>query len=190
MIRDKKKKLRHKYKTMLSLIRNNIQALKTLESFLLEIDDLTFIRTKNDGISSIGSHIRHIIEFNAAFFIGLENEKNFLSYDDRPRNILIEKSRPRAINEIRELQNKFEIFEAKKYILKSPYLRLFFQLTYYSKKAEINTTIERELFYVFDHSVHHMAIIKLLSYNLGFSVPEDFGLSISTSKYNSEKRAA
>jgi len=53
------------------------------------------------------------------------------------------------------------------------------------KTVKVDTTFNRELLYAIEHTVHHMAIIKigmLLNYP-NVTVPENFGVAESTIQY-------
>jgi hypothetical protein len=56
-----------------------------------------------------------------------------------------------------------------------------------AQKVELKmpTTVARELFYMLEHTVHHMAIIKMavVNENLNIDIPENFGVANSTIQY-------
>lgn len=55
--------------------------------------------------------------------------------------------------------------------------------------AKVNSTLLRELLYVMDHSIHHMALIKI-GINVNFPqihLNENFGIFSSTIKFTNKK---
>jgi hypothetical protein len=123
--------------------------------------------------SSIGQHIRHIVEF----YICLFSEKNYVNYDERERNLLIENS-PTYTQEILEtlkvtLQNLD--FDRK----------VIFKQSLNDQEVFLNTSYARELIYLGEHTIHHFALIKIGITALcpDLTLDQNFGVADSTIKY-------
>lgn len=124
--------------------------------------------------SSIGQHVRHIVEFYQCMLNGYENA--LINYDNRSRNKLIEESREFALQCIHKILSDL------------PALDLSRQVTLeveYEETIRIATTLERELVYNIEHAIHHMALIRIGLRELGEHIllPVEFGLAASTLRY-------
>lgn len=125
--------------------------------------------------SSIGMHIRHILEFYTCL---LDQENNgIVCYDKRKRNLLLEQS-PEFIQETiaRIIDSIGQIREDKLCTL---------QMSFSTDSEDMETfesTLYRELVSCFEHMVHHLATIKIA---LRISdptvvIPENLGVACST----------
>lgn len=128
--------------------------------------------------NSIGKHIRHILEFFDQLLNEIEND--ILNYDNRKHDQQLEIDLDIAINKLNTLEKKLlQVNEDKDIWLE----------TCYSKKnvapVKVKTSILRELAYNIEHSIHHMAIIKIAVITVFSQVelPEDFGIAYSTIRY-------
>lgn len=127
------------------------------------------------GKASIGQHIRHILEF----YIELGNgyQSGIIDYDERRRDHNLETFRELAIIEIRNI-NSLIRFENKELLIMSEY-GLEGNI-----KQQLPTNYFRELMYNLEHTVHHMALIRVgISLTSKILLPEDFGIAASTIKF-------
>jgi hypothetical protein len=125
--------------------------------------------------ATIGQHVRHIIEM----FICLEDgyEAGIVNYEKRKRDRKIETEKTFAIALLKKIyegldkQNKPLIMEAV-YDEDSNEL-LPFDTNYY-----------REVAYNLEHTIHHMALIKVGIQEVSdIEIPEGFGVASSTIKF-------
>ncbi len=124
--------------------------------------------------SSIGQHFRHILEFYTCLLTEL-NENTF-SYDRRQRNLLIETeviaARASAVHSIGLLSgltgDRDLVMESELPGLPDPCVQ--------------RTTLKRELAYLADHGVHHLAMVRIaLEQELShITFPEHLGVAAST----------
>ena len=131
------------------------------------------------GSSSIGAHIRHILDRFHCFFAGLADAS--IDYDARKRDREIEQnleaatfalaSVARRIVQLRESAFGNELISVKESVLPS------------SPAVDISSTLERELMGLITHSIHHLAIIALLAKSFGHQLDSDFGKAPSTIVY-------
>lgn len=129
--------------------------------------------------SSIGAHIRHILDRFHCFFAGLTNA--CIDYDARKRDPEIEHnlqaamfavaSVARRVEQLRETPFGAELIAIKESVLSS------------SPAVEISSTAERELMGLITHSIHHLAIIALQAKSFGYQLDGDFGKAPSTIVY-------
>src|SRR5438552_5502656 len=125
--------------------------------------------------ATIGQHVRHIIEL----FICLENGYNRgeVNYEKRKRDLAIESNRDFA-NELLQ-----KIYTG----LKKPNKKLLLESNYDEDSAEgitVTTNYYREIIYNLEHTVHHMALIRVGINEIStIEVPDGFGVASSTIKY-------
>lgn len=124
--------------------------------------------------ASIGQHTRHWIEF---FHCLLHNAiaSQTVSYDKRKRNPVWENDPEAAIAIIEEMEAM---------LIKYPEID---QLTLESEMSDqiqvlLPTSFPRELWFVIEHAVHHLAIIKigLKTEFPDWVIPTHFGVATST----------
>jgi hypothetical protein len=105
--------------------------------------------------STLGMHLRHILEFYQCLFQALEDRN--LNYDLRKRDKEMETSKARCQVCISQLmQNLKTCTEDIPLQLSADYSG---QL--YGEKVSTATTYFRELLYNIEHCVHHLAIIRI-----------------------------
>ena len=152
---------------------SNIAVLRQLTDFLLQLTDTEYsLALPLISQNTIGKHVRHILEFYTCLLEGIENKS--VDYDARKRNLDLENYTQKAIEtsnfiseKLLNLNNKVE-------------LELFATLPH--DRVKLTTTIERELLYVLEHTIHHFAIIKIAVKNEfpHIKVKDDFGVAYAT----------
>lgn len=162
----------------LSIASTNI--LKQLSDIIRQIDDKDFARPSATlGQSTIGQHIRHTLEF----FLCLEQgfEGGIVNYDRRAHDRLIESDKFIAMNSI----NRIIDFVSREKSDRPMKLEVGYEPDN-EECLTIDTNYYRELSYNIEHAVHHMAIIKIGLRDLAPYVhfPADFGIAVSTVRYN------
>lgn len=136
--------------------------------------------------SGIGPHVRHVIEFYQCLQEGYA--LGSVDYDKRQRNLLIESSPRYAAECIEALRTFIELVDLKK--------KLTLYVSYHQEDVSecyaLETTMERELVYNIEHSIHHMALIKIGFQALGLEMSnkEQFGVAGSTLKYRQSQACA
>jgi hypothetical protein len=127
--------------------------------------------------SSVGMHVRHILEFYQCLLNGLVNRS--VDYDARERDTRIEHDPEFACGLIQQLLHEIES------LTQNLDITLYTSLDLSESRQAIPSNFFRELIYMIEHSVHHMAILKM-AYADSFSsipIPSDFGIATSTLKY-------
>jgi hypothetical protein len=125
--------------------------------------------------ATIGQHIRHVVEFF------LELDKGYVlgtvNYDDRKRDLLIETNRRVAVGKIEEIIHS--VSKPDKDLL------LFADLGADGEAPFMLTTnYFRELYYNLEHTVHHMALLRIgIGAVSEVELPERFGVAGSTLQY-------
>lgn len=128
--------------------------------------------------ATIGQHIRHIIEL----FICLEQgyDEGVVNYEKRKRDYRIETERHFAILLLKDIYDKLDkpnksmILEAEDY-------------TDTMETAAIPSNYYRELAYNLEHTIHHMALVRVgINEVSSVQLPEEFGVAYSTIKYRQQ----
>lgn len=131
------------------------------------------------GNATIGQHVRHTIEIAQSLVNGYNSSE--INYSNRKRDLEIETSTSYADQICQEL------------ILLIPRTNKNLSLIESSEANELRyipSNYDRELHFVLDHTIHHMALIKtglqILKKDL---TDEYFGLAYSTIQYRSKSCA-
>jgi hypothetical protein len=126
------------------------------------------------GGSTVGEHVRHIYNFPECLLEGIKT--GIVNYDKRRRNLPIETNREYAVRLLLEQVDSLANYDDKPLILETGNDTAL---------SSMDTNVKRELHYITEHTIHHMAIIRI-----GFSVnfPEmdldkTFGFAYSTIHY-------
>lgn len=126
--------------------------------------------------STIGQHIRHILEIYDALLSGYSEGK--FSFDNRERNQYLEKN-------VQEMQNRINKIISE--IQKKDKELLCVVSNHNGEIEHLKTTYFRELLYCFEHGIHHQALIKVALKEFDWkNIPHDFGVAPSTIKFRLE----
>ncbi len=125
--------------------------------------------------ATVGQHVRHIIEFFQELITGYENAT--VNYDRRNRNLVLETDRREVIDLLSAMTLAVDLPD--KDLLLVAHLSL--------EDAEpvvIRTNYFRELLYNLEHTVHHMALLRIgISQVTAITLPAHFGVAASTIKF-------
>ena len=150
--------------------------LKEIKNLLQQLNNEQYIfESKALFGATIGQHVRHIIEFYQAVFNGLESKN--INYDLRERNFLIETNIEFSIEIVNEVLNLLSEEQTDQ--------NMFIEGNFCSKEnklIQIKTSLQRELAYCLEHSIHHQALIKvgLLELDCLALIDHTFGLAPAT----------
>ena len=127
--------------------------------------------------ATIGQHVRHIIEM----FICLEDgyTGGVVNYEKRKRDIKIETEKDFAIALLKKIYESLNK-ENKPLILEATYDENADELIHF------DTNYYREIAYNLEHTIHHMALIKVGIREVSdIEIPAGFGVASSTIKFRS-----
>lgn len=131
--------------------------------------------------STLGMHFRHIVEFYQCLFETFEG--GTVNYDHRLRDRKMELDKSCCEDRIDEILDKLEtISEDRKLTLSAN-----FSEDANGNDAVVTTTIYRELLYNVEHTVHHLAIIKIGLHALDAGIIWDENLGIAASTLRNKK---
>lgn len=125
--------------------------------------------------STIGQHMRHVIELYQCLLAGYGS--GIVCYDKRTRDTAIENNIELARHLLQQLSGAVDL-DNRDMLLES-----FFGEDA-SVQINLPTNYYRELMYNLEHSVHHMALMKvgLKEFSIA-EVSENFGVASSTIQY-------
>ena len=133
---------------------------------------------KNLSGNTIGQHVRHIIEMFQCLDAGYLTGE--VDYEKRKRDKQIETDKDFAADILKEISRKI-----------SRENKTLHLLTYYDELQEqpekISTNYFREIAYNLEHTIHHMALIRVGLRELGdLAVDDSYGVASSTLKYRKQ----
>lgn len=159
---------------------------------LLQLKELLQVMKKEDfnrkteilSGSSIGQHIRHILEFYLLLVSG--SFSGTISYDKRQRDKRIEEEPRFAIETINRLITGVDTLDENQLVK--------FEGDFTEDGSAdhfVHSSVGRELAYCIEHSIHHQAIIKagLIAMGLSTLTDENFGVAYSTIRFRNDKCA-
>ena len=162
--------LQQSVKNIFSQLEDSLQLLSN-EQYSREIPTLSN--------SSIGHHVRHIIEMFVLLQDGFTT--GIVNYEKRNRDQIIESSKDAAIALLQQIISK----------INSKNKDLIVEIGFDKNSNQINSIPSnyfRELAYNLEHSIHHMALIKIGIREISDQqLPTDFGVASSTFRYKQEK---
>ena len=164
-----------------------MQLQKTISFLLGQISDVVSTLTNQQyaGLmpvlsnNSIGQHLRHVIEMYECLIEGYDS--GLINYEKRKRQQLIENSTEAAIMSIKSIVEALSQLEDK--LLE---LELCFDVSN-DETIRLSTNYHRELAYNIEHTIHHMALIRIGLKEIGFqNIPTNFGIAPSTVKFRNQ----
>jgi uncharacterized damage-inducible protein DinB len=158
------------------MIQSQLQnKLISLASLLQQLTDEQYTRKiRHLGEASIGGHCRHIIEIVQCVINGYDTGQ--VDYIRRYRNTELEINREAATGKIQEVTG----------LLTKPdqSLDLYVETETGPASSMIRTTYFREIIYAIEHTVHHLALIKVALTDMDLPLADDqFGVAYSTMLY-------
>ncbi|MDR6156706.1 putative damage-inducible protein DinB [Chryseobacterium sp. SLBN-27] len=155
--------------------------IKSIENNLLELSQIVgpisdqLYRKKSKYLfgSSIGQHIRHILEMYEVLLSGYSSGR--FSFENRNRKQILEESVKEMLDTIKRIAAEIKK-EDKELIC------VLYDQT--NNEQQLKTTYFRELLYCFEHGIHHQALIKVALKEFEWeNIPENFGVAPSTVKF-------
>jgi len=128
--------------------------------------------------NTVGQHVRHIIELFQCLETGYQCGE--VNYEKRKRDALIETDKELASGLL------LDIYRG----LTKPNKPLTLVACYdehINEKIAIETNYYREIAYNLEHTIHHMALIRVgITEISSIQLPDDFGVASSTIKYRKQ----
>jgi hypothetical protein len=128
--------------------------------------------------ATIGQHVRHIIELFQCLQHGYET--GLVNYENRKRDTRIESDKEFATGLLKEVYQGLNK-EDKALTLEACYDE------HATDSLVIATNFYREVAYNLEHTIHHMALIRVgITEVSNIELPEEFGVASSTIKYRQQ----
>lgn len=152
--------------------------LNHLKQIVSTLDDSQFVKSLNTlSGSSLGQHVRHIVEFYQALCARKDN--GVVCYDDRKRDKLIETDRGHCLRVIESLMLDIQTIHPNEPVI---------VVANYDETAEVLvhhvSSGGREMGYVLEHSIHHQAMLKIGLSELGLRTGRNTGVAAATIRFN------
>lgn len=151
------------------------QQLKSLHTLLQNLEEVHYqMQSPLLGNASIGQHVRHTIELGQALLTGYQIGE--VNYDKRKRDIQIETDTLLAQSILTDIICEINLSDKE--------LQLILTDNNTGNETKIATNYFRELAYNTEHTIHHMALIKVALREMQLEiVDEQFGVAPSTLKH-------
>lgn len=158
------------------------QQLASLKNLIEVLDHSQFTKkVEHLGNASIGGHTRHIIELLQCAIDG--HYSGTVDYINRTRNLEIETNKEIALSVLASLEQYYQLPDKK--------LSLTIDHLEGAIAPVVTTTYYREIVYNIEHTIHHLALIKVALIELKLNlVDNNFGMAYSTIKYKSSLQNA
>jgi hypothetical protein len=128
--------------------------------------------------NTIGQHVRHIIELFQCLEKGYDS--GVVNYEKRKRDTAIESDKELASRLLLEIHGGLSK-ENKALTLEASYD------DHTTEPILFDTNFNREIAYNLEHTIHHMALIRVgINEISSIELPEDFGVASSTVKYRKQ----
>ena len=163
---------------MISLIRDNCDFLRQGIDLLERHTPESYVNADLQSFgSSIGSHIRHVLDHYLSLVDGIEG--GVVDYDDRERGTAVETDLASGIALAKETIVRLESLETKL----GKRLEVNVSANTREDDSRSESTVGRELQFLASHTVHHYALIAIASRMQGISPIDTFGIAPSTLKF-------
>jgi len=129
--------------------------------------------------ASIGQHTRHVIEFFQTLEAGYIN--NRVNYDARKRDYVLETNRDAAVQALNSITLSVDKTDKP----------LWLDIAMGAATVTVGTRYSRELVYNLEHTIHHMALLKIgITAITAIPLPGSFGVAASTIQYRKQPACA
>lgn len=127
--------------------------------------------------ASIGDHTRHIVEILQCAVDG--HATGLINYHNRERNLLLAQDPSLALGSLQKMLLACKLDNKAVNVIHGDANQ---------GEGQVLSTYHRELLYNLEHTIHHMALIKVALFYLGVQdLPEGFGMAYSTLHYQKMK---
>ncbi|BCE01171.1 hypothetical protein [Marinicellulosiphila megalodicopiae] len=167
---------------MIDLVRASVETIQELEYILNNLDEQTYGEIGTKTSFSVGRHLRHIV----GFYIALQksNQDGVADYTVRQRNNVIETDLSIAKEQVESIKNWLPTLEKDKSIQVKTEIQQS-----QTVDLTITSSLIRELAYISEHSIHHMAYINLMLKTMGINLEKEVGVAPSTASYLRNQKA-
>lgn len=162
---------------MRSIVTANTDALTQVLSLIEVAPDAAYQSPPEGMTSSIGRHVRHVLDHYIAFQSGFESGE--VDYDMRSRDSVVEKDSALARQHIMSVIDwiKSQVTQDKPIDMKT-------EVSVNNQESiVVKSTLQRELIYLLNHTLHHAAYVSLMLRKLGVTIDKHIGVAPATQSY-------
>lgn len=166
-----------------AVVNGNIEALDDGVELILALTDTQYITIVEEyASSSIGQHLRHVVDMFMAVLVG--GKLNKIDYNLRRRGALIETDRKQALVELADIRQLMKSLSVEGLDDEGARIQVLTEVSSKEMKSvNVESTLVRELIFVGSHAVHHYALIGILAKLQGVPVKNGFGVAPATATY-------
>ncbi|PWK17450.1 hypothetical protein LV89_04365 [Arcicella aurantiaca] len=159
------------------LQKTNIDIIDQLIDLLNDLDSIIYRDSLRPlHYSTVGQHVRHIVEFYQCLL--KSNADELVNYDARERNIQIEVDKNFTIEILEGIKQQLSLSKSDH--------PLSLKTQFGADQAMlVPSSFYRELTYLIEHTIHHLAIIKIGLNEMypEVKIPQNFGVAHSTIRF-------
>ena len=163
---------------MRELVASNTEALEQVLLFLGDLSNAQYSAVPPMAQYGIGRHVRHILDLYLALQEGVRSSE--VDYDARHRDSDLERNLAASRLAVRGmlcwLQANIDIDDHTLTIKTEVSL-------HQCSHATLASTFSRELCYLANHTIHHLAYMALMARQLGVKLSHDYGVAPATASY-------
>jgi uncharacterized damage-inducible protein DinB len=168
----------------MNCIEGNRHLLEQIIRLLEELDDQQYVQPLDcfHG-ANLGQHFRHILDFYTCLLAG--SDTGFLDYTCRERSPLVESHTVFAMGRFQEVHTQLTSLSVDQPVS----VQADFSSNPSDLRPQVSSSVGRELMFAYDHSIHHLAIVKM-GIQLNFpdvSIPDAVGVAPSTIKHQNTR---
>ncbi|MBF7053037.1 hypothetical protein IOC61_06840 [Halomonas sp. KAO] len=161
-----------------SLIEENRCSLHQLETLLVEITPLAYRHGFDaEAHQTLGRHVRHILDHYQALLDGIGVA--CIDYEARVREPGLERDPALARERLGQIHEGLTRLVEHACVP----LQLKYPVDEEGATLTLTTSLARELAFLTSHTVHHMALLRVLAQQLGVRLSADFGVHPSTLRH-------
>jgi hypothetical protein len=156
-----------------------VEALLQVQQLVVASGGTLYNQPSVHSESGIGKHDRHILDHFLALQQGIANGN--IDYNSRQRDTEIENGAELALQLIKQL---IEWFIQPHSELKECAVKVESEISLKQQQNMLfDSSVSRELCYLINHTVHHVAYAKLVAKEIGILVDATIGIAPSTASY-------
>jgi uncharacterized damage-inducible protein DinB len=138
------------------------------------------------GLAGTGPHLRHVLDMYGCFLRGLPEGR--VDYEDRVRDGRLEAEPAAGAAALRFVANQLRNLE-RAALPARLHVHGDTPVGMERERAWSDSTPERELQFLLNHTLHHFALIAAVLRLQGHAVPADFGMAPSTIRWQAAEEA-
>lgn len=150
-----------------ALVEQNQQILLQIQELLEMVPAPTYQQSYAPVDSSMGTHVRHVLEFYRLFLRGLASAP--VSYERRRRDPALERDRGRIGSEVARLQTGLAAIDGDQPLA-----------VLHCGDTVAQSSVVRELQFLLDHATHHLAMVNIVGRLANVSLPTALGVAQAT----------